>query len=95
MVKFKTAGIPIRWPALIEARKAPTLGLLNTDGKGKGILAPVWGKRIVRGIINRNSRLRPTMIAVPVQLHLTVSGTVAWAVAAASNIKSVKVLSPK
>ncbi len=34
------------------------------------------------------------MIAVPVQLHVTVSGTVGWTCACASKIKSIKVLAP-
>jgi len=51
------------------------LGLLNSDGKGRGIEAP-------------------TITADPVQLHLTVSGTVGWT-DAASKIKLIKVLSPE
>lgn len=70
------------------------LGLLNTDGKGRGILVPEWGKRIVRGIIKRHTIEAPMMTADPTQLHLTVSGTVGW-ICAASKIKSVKVFSPE
>lgn len=75
--------------------KEPTLGLLNIDGKGKGILGPVCGKRIDRGIIKRKSKERPTITAVPVKLHVKVSGTVGWAAACASNINLIKVFTPE
>lgn len=72
------------------------LGLLNTDGKGRGILFPVCGKRIVRGIMKRHTREAPMMMAEPVQLHLIVSGTVGWTAACASSkIKLLKVLAPR
>jgi hypothetical protein len=92
-VNPRTAGIPIRWPALMEARKVPTLGLLNSAGKGKGIFVPTWGRRIVRGIIRRHNRQAPMITGVPLQFHsVPVLGTVAWT---ANNIDEITVVSPR